>query len=80
VIRIDKSKTAPAKLTNEGKTKTDSHILEYNQSPQDYQSGKNKFTFSSEIYGDSSVKQALISRHSIKNVVSANASSAMMAI
>jgi uncharacterized protein (TIGR02646 family) len=60
VIRIDKSKTAPTKLIKEGKTKTDSHILEYNQSPQDYQSGKKKFSFSNKIYGDSSVKQALI--------------------
>jgi uncharacterized protein (TIGR02646 family) len=60
VIRIDKPKTAPAKLAKEGKTKTDSHIQEYNQSPQDYQSGKKKFSFSSEIYRDSSVKQALI--------------------
>jgi hypothetical protein len=60
VIRIDKPKTAPAKLVTEGKTKTDSHIQEYNQSPQDYQSGKKKFTFSNKIYGDSSVKQALI--------------------
>jgi uncharacterized protein (TIGR02646 family) len=60
VIRIDKPKTAPAKLTKEGKTKTESHIQEYNQSPQDYQSGKKKFSFSSDIYGDSSVKQALI--------------------
>jgi uncharacterized protein (TIGR02646 family) len=60
VIRIDKSKTAPAKLIKEGKTKTDSHILEYNQSPLDYQSGKKKFTFSSNIYGDISVKKALI--------------------
>jgi uncharacterized protein (TIGR02646 family) len=60
VIRINKPKTAPAKLTKEGKTKTDSHIQEYNQSPQDYQSGKKKFSFSSDIYGDSSVKRALI--------------------
>jgi uncharacterized protein (TIGR02646 family) len=60
VIRIDKPKIAPAKLTNEGTTKTDSHIQKYNQSPQDYQSGKKKFSFSSDIYGDSSVKKALI--------------------
>lgn len=60
MIRIDKPKTAPAKLTKEGKTKTDSHIQEYNQNPKEYQSGKKKFTFSSDIYGDSSVKQALI--------------------
>jgi uncharacterized protein (TIGR02646 family) len=60
VIRIDKPKIAPAKLTNEGTTKTDSHILEYKQSPQDYQSGKKKFSFSSDIYGDSSIKKALI--------------------
>jgi uncharacterized protein (TIGR02646 family) len=60
VIRIDKPNTAPAKLTKEGKTKTDSHIQEYNQSPLKYQSGKKKFSFSSSIYGHSSVKEALI--------------------
>jgi uncharacterized protein (TIGR02646 family) len=60
VIRIDKPKAAPAKLTQEGKAKTDSHIQEYNQSPQDYRAGKKRFSFSSDIYGHSSVKQALI--------------------
>jgi uncharacterized protein (TIGR02646 family) len=60
VIRIDKPKTAPAKLTKEGKIKIDSHIQEYSQNPQNYQSGKKKFNFSSDIYGHSSVKQALI--------------------
>lgn len=60
MIRIEKPKTAPGKLTSEGQVNTDFHIQEYNQSPQDYQSGKKKFSFSNKIYGDSSVKQALI--------------------
>lgn len=60
MIRIEKPKTAPEKLTSEGQVNTDFHIQEYNQSPQDYQSGKKKFSFSNKIYGDSSVKQALI--------------------
>ena len=61
MIRIDKSKTPPpAKLTTDGKTKADSHIDDYNQSPLDYQSGKKKFSFSSDIYGHGSVKTALI--------------------
>jgi uncharacterized protein (TIGR02646 family) len=60
VIRIDKPKTAPAKLTKEGKTKTDSHIQDYQTSPLEYQSGKKTFSFFSDIYGHSSVKEALI--------------------
>jgi uncharacterized protein (TIGR02646 family) len=60
VIRINKPKAIPARLIKEGKAKTDSHIQEYKQSPQDYQSGKKQFSFSSNIYGHSSIKQALI--------------------
>jgi uncharacterized protein (TIGR02646 family) len=59
VIRIDKPKTAPAKLTKEGKTKAASHIQDYQKSSLEYQSGKKKFSFSSNIYGHSSVKEAL---------------------
>jgi uncharacterized protein (TIGR02646 family) len=60
VIRINKPKTAPAKLTKEGKLKTSSHLRDYKQSPLDYQAGKKKLKFSSDIYGDKSVKKALI--------------------
>lgn len=61
MIRIKKPKTAPKKLQKQGKSKTDDHIQEYQQTPSEYQSGKKKFSFSSGIYGDSSVKTALIS-------------------
>jgi hypothetical protein len=54
VIRIKKPKTAPEKLKKQGKDKTKTHILEYEQDPQDYQSGKKTFKFLSDIYGDSS--------------------------
>jgi 5-methylcytosine-specific restriction endonuclease McrA len=60
VIRITKPKAAPAKLIKEGRFETSSHLREYKQSPLDYQSGKRKLKFSSSIYGDSSVKKALI--------------------
>jgi uncharacterized protein (TIGR02646 family) len=60
VIRIDKPKALPKKLTTDGKIKADSHIDEYNQTPLDYQSGKKKFSFSSDIYGHGSVKDALV--------------------
>ncbi|MGB8700070.1 MAG: hypothetical protein WCD18_11695 [Thermosynechococcaceae cyanobacterium] len=60
MIRIEKPKSAPKKLAQEGKAKTDSHIQDYNLSPQDYQSGNKKFNFDSNIYGDRSVKEALI--------------------
>jgi uncharacterized protein (TIGR02646 family) len=61
VIRIKKPKTAPEKLKKQGKAKTNAHIQEYQQSPSKYQSGEKKFSFSSDIYGDNSVKTALIS-------------------
>ncbi len=60
MIRIDKPKTAPEKLTTDGKTKADSHIDEYNQAPVEYQQGKKSFSFSSDIYGHPSVKSALV--------------------
>jgi 5-methylcytosine-specific restriction endonuclease McrA len=60
VIRISKPKVAPAKLTKDGKLKTVSHLREYKQNLLDYQSGKKKLKFSSDIYGDKSVKKALI--------------------
>jgi uncharacterized protein (TIGR02646 family) len=60
VIRINKPQAAPTKLTKEGKLKTVSHLREYKQSPLDYQDGKKKLQFSSKIYGDKSVKKALI--------------------
>jgi uncharacterized protein (TIGR02646 family) len=60
VIRIDKPKAAPKKLTRDGKTKADSHIDDYNQAPLAYQQNKKSFSFSSNIYGHSSVKAALV--------------------
>jgi uncharacterized protein (TIGR02646 family) len=60
VIRINKPKAAPVKLAKEGKAKTNAHLREYKQNPLDYQSGQKKLKFISKIYGDSSVKKALI--------------------
>lgn len=61
MISIQKPKPAPSKLTKQGKIKTNSHIRDYSQNPLAYQSGEKKFKFSSDIYGASSVKTALIS-------------------
>lgn len=60
MIYISKPKTAPTKLNTDGKIKALAHIQDFNQDPQSYQSGKKKFNFSSDIYGHSSVKAALI--------------------
>lgn len=60
MIRINKPKTAPKKLTTAGNAKTSFHIDEFNLTPEKYQSGKKKFSFSNDIYGHKSVKDALI--------------------
>ncbi|UJB68323.1 hypothetical protein HRE53_17425 [Acaryochloris sp. 'Moss Beach'] len=60
MIRIDKPKTAPQKLTTDGETKSKSHINDYKKASGDYQSGTKTFSFSNKIYGHKSVKEALI--------------------
>jgi uncharacterized protein (TIGR02646 family) len=60
VIRIHKPDTVPEKLAIAGVAKAQSHITDYNENPEDYQKGEKKFQFDSNIYGDETVKQALI--------------------
>jgi uncharacterized protein (TIGR02646 family) len=60
VIPIQKPKPAPSRLITQGKSKTSSHIRDHNQNPSAYQLGEKIFKFSSNIYGASSVKTALI--------------------
>ncbi len=60
MIRIYKPKTAPAKLVNQGTKKAASHVADYNQNRHEYETGKKQFSFSSNIYADPTVKDALI--------------------
>jgi hypothetical protein len=60
VIRIHKPDTVPEKLAIAGAAKAQIHATDYNENPRDYQTGKKKFQFDSKIYGDKTVKQALI--------------------
>jgi 5-methylcytosine-specific restriction endonuclease McrA len=60
MIRIYKPKTAPAKLRNQGRRKTKSYVADYNKNRHKYETGKKRFSFSSNIYADPTVKDALI--------------------
>lgn len=60
MIRIHKSIQPPDKLITEGKKKRKSHCLSYTRNSQDYQNGKKKFLFNSNIYAHKDVKEALI--------------------
>lgn len=60
MIRIHKPKTAPKKLTTDGKQKCKSHCDAYSLNPSAYETNKEKFDFASSIYGHKSVKEALI--------------------
>lgn len=60
MIRIHKPKTAPQKLTTDGKQKCKSHCDAYSRNPSAYETNKEKFDFSSSIYAHESVKEALI--------------------
>ena len=60
MIRIHKSIQPPDKLITEGKKKRKSHCFSYTRNSQDYQNGKKKFLFNSNIYAHKDVKEALI--------------------
>lgn len=60
MISITKPEKIPQILENRGKTVTDNLCQNYLQDKADYQSGKKKFEFASDIYGSKSVKTALI--------------------
>jgi uncharacterized protein (TIGR02646 family) len=60
VIRIHKPKTAPKKLTTDGKQKCKSHCDAYSRNPSAYEKKGGDFGFNDKIYADKSVKEALI--------------------
>jgi hypothetical protein len=60
VIRIHKPKTAPQKLTTDGKHKCKYHCDAYSLNPSAYEANTGKFDFASSIYAHESVKEALI--------------------
>ena len=60
MIRIHKPKTAPKKLTTDGKQKCKSHCDAYSLNPSAYEANQEKFDFASSIYAHESVKEALI--------------------
>ena len=60
MIKITKPEQAPEILRTRGQEKRQSHCDEYIQYPTEYANGKRKFAFDSKIYGDVTVKQALI--------------------
>ena len=60
MIRIHKPKTAPKKLTTDGKQKCKSHCDAYSLNPSAYETNKEKFDFASSIYAHESVKETLI--------------------
>ncbi len=60
MIRIHKPKTAPKKLTADGKQKCKSHCDAYSLNPSAYETNKEKFDFASSIYAHESVKETLI--------------------
>lgn len=60
MIRIKKPKNPPKILQEKGKTEIDALCREYLHNKADYESGKKKFEFDSKIYGNKSVKNALV--------------------
>lgn len=60
MIRVNKPTTIPVKLATDGKNKRRSHSQSYTRNHAVYNSGSKKFSFDSNIYAHSSVKQALI--------------------
>ncbi len=59
MIKISKP-AAPAVLQGRGQAKRDSHCADYDRSPAEYDAGRRTFTFDAALYGDATVKEALI--------------------
>ena len=60
MIKITKPAAAPAILQGRGLIRQITDCREYELFPADYDNGTRKFTFDASIYGDATVKQALI--------------------
>ena len=61
MIKISKPAAAPAILLGRGLTKKTTDCHHYEDSPTDYDAGRLRFSFDATIYGDPTVKAALIS-------------------
>ena len=59
MIKITKP-VAPAVLLGRGRTKRAKHCADYDAAPADHNAGKITFSFDGALYGDSSVKSALV--------------------
>ena len=59
MIKITKP-AAPAVLLGRGQTKRAKHCADYDSAPADYDIGTKTFTFDAALYGDATVKEALI--------------------
>ena len=60
MIKIFKPLSAPAVLTGRGLTKMRQDCRQYDQFPAGYDAGRIRFAFDAKIYGDPTVKAALI--------------------
>lgn len=60
MIKIIKPGQAPEILRSKGSRKRAAHCKEYLAHKAEYDAGKRKFTFDPSLYGDATVKQALI--------------------
>jgi len=59
MIRITRPGQAPSILTGKGATECDKLCAQFNETPDDYRSGKKKLTIQRSIYAAKSVKDAL---------------------
>ena len=60
MIKITKSAAAPAILRTRGRAKRAEHCRQYTRKSEEFDSGRLLFTFDATIYGDATVKNALI--------------------
>ncbi len=60
MIRIQRPATVPSVLATEGSARRAEHEGEFDSDPSSYQSGAKRFVFDRSVYGDATVKGALI--------------------
>ena len=60
MIRIDRPAAIPKTLATRGKKQTEKLCQNYDDAPADYSSRKRTFAFNEKLYGDRTVKEALV--------------------
>ena len=60
MIRIDRPAEIPRILASRGKKQTDKLCRDYDAAPADFGSRKQTFAFNEKLYGDRTVKEALV--------------------